>query len=170
MRSRSYIKDIKVENNMKDIKELREKINQIDKELATLYENRMNAVNEIAEYKIANNMAILDKSREKEVLEKNLGYISNDELLPLYSRFIQELMGESKAYQRYVMNSIYEDVVIVKGSINDLAKYVNLDRKVMVIADSGIPKEYIKAVTKQCKECHVRYFPKGEAINFFYLL
>ena len=147
---------------MKDLKELREKINQIDQQMATLYENRMNAVNEIAEYKIANNMAILDKSREAEVLKRNLGYISNDDLLPLYSRFIQELMGESKAYQRYVINSIYEDVVIGKGIINDLAKYVNLDRKVMIIADSGIPKEYIKTVSKQCEECYVRNFLKGE--------
>lgn len=148
---------------MKDIKELREKINKIDQEMAALYENRMNAVNEIAEYKIANNLAILDKSREQEVLERNLGYISNDELLPLYSRFIQELMGESKAYQRYVMNNIYEDVVIGKGIFSDLAKYVNLDRKVLVIADSGIPKKYINTVSKQCKDCYVRYFPKGEA-------
>lgn len=148
---------------MKDIKELREKINQIDQEMASLYENRMNVVNEIANFKIANNVSILDKSREQEVLKRNLNNISNEDILPLYSRFIQELMGESKAYQRYVMNSIYDDVVIGKGVINDLAKYVNLDRKVLIVSDSGIPKEYIKVVSKQCKECYVRNFPKGEA-------
>ena len=148
---------------MKDIKELREKINQIDKEMAALYENRMNTVNDIAEYKIANNMAILDKNREKEVLERNLSYISNDNLLPLYSKFINELMGESKAYQRYVINSIYDDVVIGKGVIKELDKYINLNRKVLIISDTGIPKKYINVVSKQCKECYVRYFPKGEA-------
>ena len=46
---------------MKDIKELREKINEIDRQLATLYENRMNAAKDIAEYKLTNNLAILDK-------------------------------------------------------------------------------------------------------------
>ena len=148
---------------MKDIKELREKINQIDQEMASLYENRMRVVSEIANFKIANNLAVFDKSREQEVLKRNLNNISSDELLPLYSRFIQEVMGESKSYQIYLMNDIYDDVVIGKGLINDLAKYINLDRKVLIISDSGIPKECIKAVSKQCKECYVRNFPKGEA-------
>ena len=148
---------------MKDIKELREKINQIDQEIASLYENRMRVVSEIANFKMANNLAVFDKSREQEVLKHNLNNISSDELLPLYSRFIQEVMGESKSYQRYLMNDIYDDVVIGKGLINDLAKYINLDRKVLIISDSGIPKEYIKVVSKQCKECYVRNFPKGEA-------
>ena len=148
---------------MKDIKELREKINQIDQEMASLYENRMRVVSEIANFKMANNLAVFDKSREQEVLKHNLNNISSDELLPLYSRFIQEVMGESKSYQRYLMNDIYDDVVIGKGLINDLAKYINLNRKVLIISDSGIPKEYIKVVSKQCKECYVRNFPKGEA-------
>ena len=94
---------------MKDIKELREKINQIDQEMASLYENRMRVVSEIANFKMANNLAVFDKSREQEVLKRNLNNISSDELLPLYSRFIQEVMGESKSYQRYLMNATIGD-------------------------------------------------------------
>ena len=147
---------------MKDIKELREKINEIDRQLATLYENRMNAAKDIAEYKLTNNLAILDKKREKEVLDRNLSYISDEDLLPLYAKFVKEMMNQSKSYQRYLTNSVYDDVIISKNILSDVHKYVNLERKVMIVADSGIPEQYINAVTKQCAKPYVKRFPKGE--------
>ena len=147
---------------MKDIKELREKINEIDRQLATLYENRMNAAKDIAEYKLTNNLAILDKKREKEVLDRNLSYISDEDLLPLYAKFVREMMNQSKSYQRYLTNSVYDDVIIAKNILSDVRKYVNLERKVMVVADSGIPEQYINVVTNQCAKPYVKRFPKGE--------
>ena len=147
---------------MKDIKELREKINEIDRQLATLYENRMNAAKDIAEYKLTNNLAILDKKREKEVLDRNLSYISDEDLLPLYAKFVRNMMDQSKSYQRYLTNSVYDDVIISKNILSDVHKYVNLERKVMIVADSGIPKQYINAVAKQCAKSYIKRFPKGE--------
>ena len=135
---------------MKDIKELREKINEIDRQLATLYENRMNAAKDIAEYTLTNNLAILDKKREKEVLDRNLSYITDDDLLPLYAKFVRGMMDQSKSYQRYLTNSVYDDDIISKNILGDVHKYVNLDRKVMIVADSGIPNQYIDVIASQC--------------------
>ena len=134
---------------MKDIKELREKINEIDRQLASLYENRMNAAKDIAEYKLTNNLAILDKKREKEVLDRNLSYISDENLLPLYAKFVRNMMDQSKSYQRYLTNSVYDDVIISKNILGDIHKYVNLNRKVMIVADSGIPNQYIEVIASE---------------------
>ena len=152
---------------MKDIKELRDKINEIDRQLAALYENRMNAAKEIAEYKLTNNLAVLDKKREKEVLDKNLSYISDENLLPLYAKFVREMMDQSKSYQRYLSNSVYDDVIISKNILSDVHKYINLDRKVMIVSDSGIPDQYIDIVAKQCEKPFVKRFPQGESSKNF---
>ena len=47
---------------MNELENLRERIDTIDKELIALFEERMNVVNDIAEYKIKNKLS-LKKSR-----------------------------------------------------------------------------------------------------------
>ena len=54
-----------------ELNELRNQIDQIDKEMAVLFEKRMKIVKQIGEYKKENNLPILDKKREEEVIEKN---------------------------------------------------------------------------------------------------
>ena len=53
-----------------DIKldEQRNIIDDIDKELIKLFEQRMDAVGKIAEYKLNNNMKIFDAQREEKVV------------------------------------------------------------------------------------------------------
>ncbi|MBQ9375847.1 MAG: chorismate mutase, partial [Ruminococcus sp.] len=48
----------------------RQKINEIDDEILKLFEQRMQASYDIAEYKIKNNMPIVQSGREKEILKK----------------------------------------------------------------------------------------------------
>lgn len=45
--------------------ELRKEIDQIDRELVQLVEKRMKVSTEIAEYKLANNIPVMDAQREK---------------------------------------------------------------------------------------------------------
>ena len=49
-----------------DLSQLRDRIDQIDKKLVELYEDRMEVSSEIADYKIANGRKVFDKEREKE--------------------------------------------------------------------------------------------------------
>ena len=60
---------------MKDLKDIRIKINEIDEKMAKLFEERMNASKEVASYKISHGMPIFDENREKELIEKNKKYI-----------------------------------------------------------------------------------------------
>ena len=87
-------------NNMDKLEELRLQINDIDKSLAELFEKRMKLAKEIGEYKKENNLPILDKKREEEVILKNLSYIKTNELKEYYEKFIKEVMSLSKDYQK----------------------------------------------------------------------
>ncbi len=54
---------------MYDINDLREQIDKIDAELLPLFLKRMECSHNIAEYKRANNMPVLDKVREQQILD-----------------------------------------------------------------------------------------------------
>ena len=84
---------------MTNLKEIRDKINDLDKEMLDLFTKRMKLSKEVIEYKIKNNLPILDQEREKEVVNKNLNNLKNKELEKYYLEFITNLMKISKEYQ-----------------------------------------------------------------------
>lgn len=90
---------------MKDISESRKNIEDIDRKMAELFEKRMRCSYEIAVYKQAKGIPILDSSREKALLERNESYIEADELKPYYRQFMQDIMDISKQYQK----SLYKE-------------------------------------------------------------
>ena len=55
---------------MKDLNELRNEIDLIDEEIIKLFEKRLDIVQGVINYKIENNIPILDSSRENLMLEK----------------------------------------------------------------------------------------------------
>ncbi|CAD2071732.1 hypothetical protein GCM10007275_13560 [Jeotgalicoccus coquinae] len=80
--------------------ELRKEIDQIDRQLVQLFEKRMKVSTEIAEYKLANNLPVLDAQREKMVINKNISYL-NDRTLDTYiSDFSKHLMELSRRRQQ----------------------------------------------------------------------
>ena len=62
---------------MDKLQDARKQINEIDKEMASLFERRMLAAKEIAEYKKERGLQIYDAAREKAVIEKNAAYIKD---------------------------------------------------------------------------------------------
>ena len=77
----------------------RKKINEVDEKMAKLFEKRMDAATEIAEYKKENGLPIFDESREKEVIKNNTDYIESEDYKEYYADFIQSVMDISKKYQ-----------------------------------------------------------------------
>ena len=55
--------------------EARIEINEIDKEMISLFKMRMEAVRKVAEYKLDNNLDVLDSKREDEIIHKNINII-----------------------------------------------------------------------------------------------
>lgn len=88
---------------MNKLEEAREIINEVDKEIVSLFERRMAAVKMVYEYKKENHMEILDSSREASVIEKNKALLTNASLEEYYVEFLKEMMNISKQYQSDLM-------------------------------------------------------------------
>lgn len=90
---------------MNKLEEARSIINSVDKEMAELFEKRMKAVEQVVAYKIENGLDVLDVSREKEVIERNLKYITDEKLKKYYEKYLVNLMDVSKDYQKDIMSN-----------------------------------------------------------------
>ena len=86
----------------------RQEIDQIDQELVGLFERRLRVVQEIAAIKQANDLDILDESRESQVIEKTKFYLKNPEYSPLLEELYQEIMRLSRKHQVTWLNQHQE--------------------------------------------------------------
>lgn len=84
---------------MKDINILREEIDKIDKEITKLFEKRLNVSREILEYKVENNLPVLNQSRENQVIKKNIGYLENPEYINYLEDLYLDIMKMSRDLQ-----------------------------------------------------------------------
>ena len=80
--------------------ELRNEIDQIDRQLVQLFEKRMEVSTEIAAYKLANEIPVLDAQREKNVINKNISYLHDRSLDKYISEFSKHLMELSRRRQQ----------------------------------------------------------------------
>ena len=55
------------------------------------------------------------------------------------------------------------DIVLERGALEKVGELLNLNRRVMIVADSGVPQEYAKTVAKFCKEAVIHTFEQGES-------
>ena len=65
---------------MNELDNIRNEIDEVDRELTELFEKRMGLVKKVADYKKKNNLPVLNSKREKEVIAKNIFYLKDKEL------------------------------------------------------------------------------------------
>ena len=82
------------------LEEARKIINEIDKEMISLYIKRMQAVRMVAEYKLENGLPVLDSSRESALKAKNLVELDDKELEKYYLEFFEGVLESSKDFQK----------------------------------------------------------------------
>lgn len=93
---------------MNKLEEARGIINQVDAEMIALFKKRMEAVKMVAEYKLENNMPVLDSSREKDIKKKNLDILSNEELEKYYLEFFDGVLRSSKDFQYDIIEEYHK--------------------------------------------------------------
>ena len=54
------------------------------------------------------------------------------------------------------------DIILERGCLGCAEKYLNLDRKVMIVTDEGVPSEYVEKIAAACREAHIFAFAPGE--------
>ena len=84
----------------------REKINEIDREMAKLFVERLKASELVAEYKMEHGLEILDPIRESEVIRRNSEAVENDVYREYYVNFQKNTMSLSRAYQARLMKGM----------------------------------------------------------------
>lgn len=106
---------------MTELEEARLQINSIDTEMAALFEKRMKAAAAVADYKKKNGMQIFDSVREKEILQKNVKLIQNEELQPYYLQYLQDVMNISKRYQHKLLEGTRVAYSGIEGAFANIA-------------------------------------------------
>ncbi len=63
-------------------------------------------------------------------------------------------------------NNAYE-IVLERGCLRRAAEYLDLDRRVLIVTDDGVPEQYAAAVAEQCRQPEILRIPQGEASKNF---
>ena len=84
---------------MKDLLELRDEIDKVDKQIVALFEERMQISEDVAKYKIANGKKVFDKDRERSKLETLKGLADNDFNRHGIEELFQQIMSMSRKLQ-----------------------------------------------------------------------
>ncbi|WP_066504048.1 chorismate mutase [Abyssisolibacter fermentans] len=87
---------------MSNLDKLRDEIDMIDKELVEILEKRMKIAMDVGKYKKENGLPILNKEREKQVLERISNYVEDDNLKKYILELFQSIMDESKELQKNI--------------------------------------------------------------------
>lgn len=89
---------------MDDLEYFRKKIDDIDREMIALFEERMNTVCDIANYKFKNNLPVLNQGREDEVILKAVNSLKNKGYSESVKAFIKNLMEIGKLEQERIIS------------------------------------------------------------------
>lgn len=81
------------------LSEYRKEIDEIDEKIKDLFMRRMEIVLKVKEYKLVNNIDVLDKGREEEILKRLLSNYSDDTTIDYYEKLIKYMFTLSKDYQ-----------------------------------------------------------------------
>ncbi len=88
---------------MRDLQEIRQSLDAVDREIVRLFEERMNLSREVAAYKLANGMPVLDQSREAQVLQSRCAMLKDPYWEPHVEELYESIMAMSRAEQRHML-------------------------------------------------------------------
>ncbi len=91
---------------MENLDNIRKQIQAVDKEMAALFERRMQLAKGVMEFKQASGLPIYDEEQEKKILAHSAEYVQDPSLKEYHRIFVKSLMDVSKAYQERVMDKM----------------------------------------------------------------
>ncbi len=90
---------------MTELEGYRKEIDTIDRNLVQLFERRMAVARQVAEYKLAHGMPVLDAQREKEVIASRCALLEDAGMSAELTRFFEQIMSISRARQRKLIRA-----------------------------------------------------------------
>ena len=144
-----------------DLKDLREKIDGIDSEIVRLFEQRMNISEEVANYKIENNLPVFDNARERAKLSEI--YESTSEGMQSYTNVLYSLIFElSRLHQKKIITPTNE---LVEKITEATSKTDCVFPEHALIACQGVEGAYSQiACEKLFRVPNIMYFSSFESV------
>ncbi len=105
---------------MNDLDKARNIINATDKEMAKLFEQRMDAVRMVANYKKEHGIPVEDTGRESEIIERNSQMISSDDYRSYYVDFLHGTIDISKKFQHRLLDGMRVAYSGVEGAFANI--------------------------------------------------
>lgn len=102
---------------MKDLTHARAEIDAIDRQIAALFESRMRVARDIAEYKHAHRMDILDAAREEAVLRARADWMQDERLKNSAVSLFREIMRLSREEQRRHLDTLNRGQVVAYNGV-----------------------------------------------------
>lgn len=127
----------------------RKKINDIDRQMASLFCERMTAVEDVAEYKREHALPIFDGSREAQIIEKNAQSVTDPRLREYYVNFIQKVMEISRSYQSRLQAGLTVAYSGVEGAFAHIAAHRYFPNAKLVSFES-FKSAYDAVVSGEC--------------------
>lgn len=154
---------------MDDLEKLREKIDSIDKEIVELFEQRMDVVLKVAQYKEQHDLPILNTGREKEVIKKNLSKLKDKNYEREAETLFKTLMEVSRNKQAQLLSRDSEEERL-SASENNKADNIfeNLNIKEVNCRNTdNITVGYYGEPGSFTNEAQIEYFgDKIKSVNF----
>ncbi len=144
-----------------DIKDLRVKIDEIDKGLVKLFAERMDVASKIAEYKRETGMPVLDAAREREKLSE-VADLAGDDMRDYVTVLYSLLFELSRGYQSKILGLDNDIQRMVKDAIDNTPKLFPQNASV---ACQGVEGAYSQiACEKLFKLPSILYFKDFENV------
>ncbi len=90
--------------HMKDLLEIRNEIDEVDRELVSLYEKRMRLTGQVADYKISTGKKVFDKEREIEKIEQVTKLTKDPALRGGVKELFEQIMSMSRKRQYQMLS------------------------------------------------------------------
>lgn len=121
---------------MSDLDKARQAINDTDREIVRLFEQRMDAVRQVAEYKKEHGIPVVDTAREEHIVRKNAALVENEDYRSYYVSFLRSAMELSKNYQHRLLDGMRVAYSGVEGAFaNIVAERIFPDAKAIPHSD-----------------------------------
>ena len=132
-----------LETTMRDLLELRDEIDEIDRDLVALFEKRMAISEEVARYKIANGKKVFDKERERSKLETLTSLTDNDFNKHGVYELFQQIMSISRKKQYQLLEAHGASGRLPFIAVDDI------DRKNIRVIYQGVEGAYSHAAMRE---------------------
>lgn len=126
-----------------DLKELRKEIDEVDSQLLKLLTKRMGISKQVAEYKIQNNIPVLNQQRENEILDSIAE--RSGELADSMKIIYATIMDVSRAEQHRIMNA----GSALRETIKNARQFNEQTNSTTVVACPGVIGSYSSEATKK---------------------